>query len=232
MNMNFDEIVFNFYKKFLEISTIVGFMAGKIKPYDQEVIKNLGNYYYGDVPLNIRLLLPTELCDGFCYDCATLIANGMPEDVDYNLLYGPCKSIELNPNNHCTEPYDAEHCVLEIIDENGKKWIYDTSLGLVFKEHYYKFIHGFKPTRKRTKEEIIDFNSAQITEKITSAAIILLLPLEPIIKHYEGLYKRELSNAVRDWITDLITLYPEVKERIKESCPSYLEYLDECDSLC
>ncbi|MBR5621095.1 hypothetical protein IKW75_01260 [Candidatus Saccharibacteria bacterium] len=127
---------------------------GYILPYDEELIKKLRNIYYGGVPASI-ILLCRAITDGMCYDRALLMSRAFLNDSDdVKLVYAKMADLKFNPiyKNH-----DGDHCVVERITENGKHFIYDTSMGFVYAKWIYWLINFPRIRLVRHKDEIIEF---------------------------------------------------------------------------
>lgn len=137
-----------------------GKIQGLVKKYDEELLNNLRNIYCGGIPATI-LLLDYNLAQRHCYDRARLISLGFTDhnskvicaDVD-GLKYNP-KYIEKHENGVLGNNY-ANHCFLER-HEDGRDWVYDTSLGYAIeKTLYYKIQHP-EITHEESFTESLDY---------------------------------------------------------------------------
>lgn len=137
--MRFDAIILNACNQ-----NLVGF-------YDDEVIANLRNYYYGGISLSI-ILLSIKRCAHRCYDRALMMTFGMGDD-DYKIVCADIDGIRLNPEHvhdynklkkqglPVNEHY-GNHAFVERTLKDGRVLVYDTTAGLVYdKEVYYRLQH-------------------------------------------------------------------------------------------
>ena len=119
-----------------------GDISGLIKLYDEEFLKSIRNLYYNNIPA-VMLLLDYDFVQGHCYERAKLLkyifrdddCTVITADIDH-LKYNP-KNIEKNINGELGDNY-SEHCYVRRFEDDGRMWIYDTSLGYAVVEVLYK----------------------------------------------------------------------------------------------
>lgn len=170
---------------------------GLVFPYSEDFFNKVRNYYYGGISVPI-LLLHKNMVNGYCYDRAPLVTLGF-KDNDFNVLYGDINSLRLNPN-YMDVPGSADHCIVEV-EDNGMKWIIDTSIGLIFEEELYKKLENPIIRLKRSKQETIEFLKTQVRRELNEDEALIgsftlsLLEnnLEPIQVLYEEDLKREVN---------------------------------------
>lgn len=174
-----------------------GAEKGLVFPYSKDFFDKVRNYYYGSISVPI-LLLHKNMVNGYCYDRAPLVTLGF-KDNNYNVLYGDVDSLRLNPN-YVGIPGSADHCIVEVEDDN-MKWIFDTSIGLIFEKELYKKMENPIIRLVRTKEETIKFLETQVSSDLSEDEACLgsltleLLEnnLDPIQCIYEEDLKREVN---------------------------------------
>ncbi len=144
----------NLYKKRKRILSIWGLQKGLIAPYDDKLIKNLRNIYYGGLPGSV-ILLSKSLSNGYCYDRALLMSRAfLDEEDDVKLIYAAINSIKLNPKYICDDPLYSEHCFVERITSDERHLIYDTTSGFIYDKKIYWLIENPKITYIRDKNNI------------------------------------------------------------------------------
>ena len=130
--MSMNKLIWSIYKKKQKLLMLYGAANGLIKFYDKELMDKLRHIYYGGLPASI-LLLHEGLCNGKCYDRAPLLTLALDE-YDYKVVYANIDSIKLNPiysKLKIDNPSYAEHCFVEVTDNQGITWVFDTSSGLM-----------------------------------------------------------------------------------------------------
>ena len=118
-----------------------GDIMGLIKPYDEELFKNIRNFYYNNIPA-VMLLLDYDFAQGHCYERAKLLkyifkdddCTIITADIDH-LRYNPIY-IEKHINGELGDNY-SEHCYIRRFEKDCRMWIYDTSLGYATVEVLY-----------------------------------------------------------------------------------------------
>jgi len=148
----FDLLKWKLYLKKRELLYDFGFKHGLIVPYSQKFIQNLREVYYGGVPASV-ILLSINLCNGRCYDRALLATFGFGDD-DFQLVDADINSIALNPDY---ASHSGNHCFAERTTKDGRTWVYDTSVGLVFDKRLYYLIENPRITKINSKEDTISF---------------------------------------------------------------------------
>lgn len=205
MASKIDNLKWELYKKKKRFLTMWGIKNGFIFSYNELLIKNLRNYYYGSVPGSV-LLLCESLCQGYCYDRSVLITLGFGDD-DFNIIKMGIDGIKLNPEyidkntKYPSKDYDS-HSVAERILDDGSRWIYDTSLGLVFAKWLYFLIENPDIRKINDKQATLEFSEYQDVKNANierdKYALHLILPLiESILNNTDGMYnelaKREIE---------------------------------------
>ena len=135
--------------------TYWGLKHGYVKPYNNKLIEKLRTIYYGGLPASI-LLLSNGMSNGYCYDRALLMARAFIDtDADVKLICASINSLKLNPEYDCNKnPLYADHCFVEIIDEDGKQYICDTTSGFIYDKRFYWIIEHPEIRKVIEKEEI------------------------------------------------------------------------------
>lgn len=190
-----------------------GVKHGLIHSYDNQLIENLRHIYYGGLPASI-LLLHGRLSNGHCYDRGTLITLGFGDD-DFQVVDADIDSLKLNPkyideyrHNKCSEHY-SNHCFAERTMADGKVWVYDTSVGLVFEKSLYYKMQNPKITKINNRLTTLkflyyDFQQNSDIERDKYALPLILpnieacmLPTQPFyleqLKHEIEILKREIG---------------------------------------
>lgn len=189
------------YAEFLEKRKAMisfGLKQGFIKAYDDELIERLRGVSYGGIPASI-IILCEELCDGNCYDRASLITLGFGDD-DFCLVRADINGLKLNPKNNKKEQHN--HCFVERKEKDGKTWVYDTSLGVAFEKSLYYQIEEPVVTKISTKNEVMDYLNDEFLKdeksvsKNLASAVVLIPTLEKFAKNAKGLYKKQLKDEV------------------------------------
>jgi len=122
---------------------IKGFMTGKIFPYPDWLFDRLRPYNVAGFPASLMLCI-NELCNGKCYDRAMLMQLAFD---DCQVLYADIDTLKVNFGEEF-----AEHAIVQYM-ANGKQYIVDTSIGLVYDKDYYFRIEQPKINRTFSKEE-------------------------------------------------------------------------------
>lgn len=192
-------------------------MNGLITPYDDELIQNLRNIYYGSIPASI-ILLSNSLCNGFCYDRALLLSRVfLDSDDDVNLIYADVDSIKLNPLYKNEKNY--EHCIVERITKDNLHLIYDISTGLVYDKYIYWLLERPKVGKINNKQSIKDFVELENYSDINDdkyGAIHILPMIDKICGRHDELYSTEEYNLLekeKKHYKEFIK-YDELKRRI------------------
>lgn len=122
----------------LELLYYIGVRCGWINCYEIPLIERLRGINYGGLPASV-ILLVRRMCDGNCYDRATLISLGMDK---FEIVWGTTQDLSLRYGEE-----QADHCWVE---RDG--WIYDTSWGLRFRKWIYYLMEA--PKVRRRKDEV------------------------------------------------------------------------------
>ena len=218
-----DQLKWKKYKKKKDLVFIYGLATGKIKPYDNETLERLRKVYYGGVSASV-IILCDKLCEHRCYDRGLLITFGFGDD-DFQLVDADIDGITLNPKyidqyNHGKEDeHYGNHCFAERKTRDGKTWVYDTTLGLVFEKSLYYFLENPKITKINSKQETLDFieykeiANADISKD--KYAVHLILPnIEKIANNSNDFYKDDLLREIELYKQDID--YKSVCNEIKE----------------
>ena len=142
-----------------------GINNGLVKLYteDQEIMDRFRNTYYGGVPLSI-LLLCLSWTRGECYDKALILASAFHNCKDVCMVDADTQGISLNPANleyfrkhlgYLPEHY-GNHCFVEVRDQNGITWVYDTTKGYVIEKNLYYKIEKPIITKINDKNAILN----------------------------------------------------------------------------
>lgn len=200
----------------------LGMEVGKIQYYSDELIEKLRKVYYHGIPLSV-IFLNTSFCDGKCFDCAYLLSKAFNDD-ECNLLFGYDKSIYLK-NVSEGENIDlegSEHCVLEVKDEDGVYWIYDTSIGLMIEKNFYKRMYSFK--EKQETEILAKVKDSDITYELNpNIAPSLVNKFAKLILLNDDEYNEKLRNEFRIFLLNLIEINPNIKDKLEETCLSLID---------
>ena len=156
--MNIQEKKWELHKLKERELLIYGLKSGKITTYDEELIEKLRTIYYGGIPASI-ILLSNGMSNGHCYDRALLMARAfLDTDDDVKLIYADVDSLKLNPKyQDRNDSMYADHCFVERVTPEGKKLIYDTSMGFIYDKKLYWTIEHPKVRKINDKESIIKF---------------------------------------------------------------------------
>ena len=205
MATRIDELKWNLYKKKKRILIIWGLKNGFVFPYNDKLIENLRNVYYGGIPGSV-LLLCDSLCQGHCYDRSVLITLGFGDD-DFNIIKAGIDGIKLNPKyidkykKYPDSAYDS-HSIAERIFSDGSRWIYDTSMGFVLEKRLYWIIERPNVRKINDKQATLHYKEYQDIKNADIERDKYVLPLvlpmiEKIIDNTTGLYddviKREIE---------------------------------------
>lgn len=204
MATKIDELKWKLYKLKKRTLIIWGLDNGFVYPYDEKLIENLRNVYYGGIPASI-LLLCQSLSNGFCYDRSVLVTLGFGED-DFNVINGGIDGIKLNPKyidrnlGYPSEYYD-NHSFAERIFSDGSSWIYDTSVGLVFDKRLYYLIQKPRIRKINNKQATLEFKEYQDIKNANIERDKYVLPLvlpmiENIINSTKCLYEEYLRKEI------------------------------------
>lgn len=192
-----DEIIRweEFNNRYYEL-LLSGAEKGLVLPYTDDFFDKIRNYYYGGLSIPV-LLLHKNMVNGYCYDRAPLVTLGF-KDNNYNVLYGDIDSIRLNPNYIGSDDDYADHCIVEVEDD-GIKWIIDTSIGLIFEKELYKKLENPRIRLIRNKEETKKFVDSQVSTTLEDDAFYASISLDclkenliPIQDMYMDDLKREV----------------------------------------
>ena len=160
-----DIFKWNIHQKKEKFLMIKAAYKGYIKLYDEELLNRLRNIYYGGLPASI-LLLHRGICNGKCYDRATLLAYALNND--YDVVYANINNIKLNPlyvDDYKKDSTTAEHCYVIEKDNNGLDWVYDTSSGFIIEKNLYYKIEKPKERMRNSKEKTIDFKRTRYRKR-------------------------------------------------------------------
>ena len=190
-----------------------------VKPLDKEIFTNSRDLFYNNIPA-ILLLLDYNLVQRHCYSRAKLISY-MLHDKDAEVVVAKIDGLKYNPmclekrvNGEVDDKY-SEHCYVRR-KEDGRVWIYDTSLGLKIAESVYNDIQN--PEIVSISKSLTDLNEIGISrytlvdldEKapyIKGAIAALKDTLKPVRKDYEDLILDELETINK-------SLSKESKEKV------------------
>lgn len=199
-----DKLKWELYKKKKRMLMLWGIKNGFIFSYNERLIENLRNVYYGGIPGSV-LLLCDSLCQGHCYDRSVLVTLGF-EDDDFNIIKAGIDGIKLNPKyidqykEYPNIAYDS-HSIAERILSDGSRWIYDTSVGLVFEKRLYWLIQRLDVRKINDKQATLDYIEYQDIKNADIDSDKYVLPLvlpmiERIIDNTIGLYDEVIKREI------------------------------------
>lgn len=203
-----------------------GLKNGYIRPYDDKLIKKLRTVYSGGIPASI-ILLSINMSKGKCYDRAFLMSKAfLDEEDDVKLIYADVDGIKLNPLYIDDEdPNYADHCFVERTTKDGKKLIYDTSIGYVYDKRIYWMIENPKIRKINDKNSILEFAKSEEKENIErdkySAPLIIPL-IEMLYNESSEIYaqkniellQREIEHYKK--LIDYDSICKEIDEGVKK----------------
>lgn len=116
-----------------------------IFPYPDALFDRLRPYNVGGIPASIMLHI-IELCNGFCYDRSLLMQLALE---NCQVVHADVESLRLLEGEEL-----AEHSFIETTDfGQGKTWVIDTSVGLIYDKDFYYEIEKPKINKVFTKEQ-------------------------------------------------------------------------------
>lgn len=112
----------------------------KIKLYDESIYENIKYLYYNYIPA-IVLLLENSFVIGECYKRSKLLAYALNNE-NSEIIKAKIDGLKYNPKY--AEKYEnddyAIHYYVRTTEEDGKTWVYDTSMGLKIDESLYNMM--------------------------------------------------------------------------------------------
>ncbi len=136
------------YDKIHREMLIKGFEERKIMPYPNAVFDYLRPYSVGGLPASIKLFT-IDLCNGYCYDSALLM----------QLAFKNCQVVHADIESLrqiYSDENEWEHAFVEVTEEDGKEYVIDTSIGLIYDKDCYYEIEKPKINRAFSKSECMD----------------------------------------------------------------------------
>ena len=157
MNKVLEKIRWKLYTTKANYRTQQAAIAGKIRPYSDDYLDKMSNYYYHGIPGSI-ILMSYDISNGRCMELGPFQTLGIEED--FTIIYAYINSIKYNPSNikkgkeKGIEP--GKHCFIEVTTNDNQKVIYDPTRGLIYdKEIYYEIerpqIFGTLPKKEILK---------------------------------------------------------------------------------
>ncbi len=205
--------------KKIQDKLVWGMKHKKVFTYPTALIDTLRPYHVGGLPVSI-LVLVNEMCNGFCYDRATLMSLAFD---DAKIIHGNIDSLRITSGG---EEY-AEHAVVETKAFGGNKsWIVDTSIGLIYDKDFYFKLENVSINREFTKEQIM--NSYDVKSILAGDfekdkwALALYLPMvESAVEHsnhlgsvmYRDFVKKEFEKLKQ--AIDYESMQAEIDEDIR-----------------
>lgn len=117
--------------------------------YPDILFDRLRPYHVGGLPASIMLFI-TEMCNGKCYDRSLLMQLAFK---DCEIVHADIETLRVTAEEGC-----AEHSFVVARDfGEGKEWVVDTSMGLIYDKNYYYKFEKPKINRIISKEECMDF---------------------------------------------------------------------------
>ncbi|MEI6054173.1 MAG: hypothetical protein WCQ49_02265 [Candidatus Saccharibacteria bacterium] len=123
----------------------LGLYTRSIKYYEQPLIERLRLLYYGGVPYSIILMIQ-RLCNGICYDRASMLSLGLEE---FNLVWGSIMGVRYNKSTIENGYQDSEHSDHCWVESGG--WVYDTSHCIKYRKWLYYLIE--RPIIRRRRDQ-------------------------------------------------------------------------------
>lgn len=148
MSKYVEDIARKFNEEYLD-ATITGLKNGSIRLYNNDEITNLRNTI-NVIPASITLLC-FELCKGKCNEMAFLLSRSfLDSDDDIRLCNADINALRFNPQyikDHDKDSLAYDHCFVIRTTKDGKKYVYDTSVGFVYDYDLYMKIE--EPTYRK-----------------------------------------------------------------------------------
>ena len=198
------------YKKRKSELFLLGIQRGLIKYYEDELLDEVRNIYYGGLPITV-MLLHSGMANGNCYNLGRLVTLGFGCD-DFRVVYADIDELKLNPmfiskyNNGELDSSYSVHCFAERKTKDGKTWVYDTSSGFVIeKTLYYRMqnpkirdVKDRRDTVMSLKNELLNCNIEKDKKSLPFILPCLEANLKPIQFFYLDQLKSELSRFKQD----------------------------------
>lgn len=112
----------------------------RIKLYDESIYENIKYIYYNYIPA-VVLLLENSFVIGECYKRSKLLAYALNNE-NSEIIKAKIDGLKYNPKY--AEKYEnddyAIHYYVRTTEEDGKTWVYDTSMGLKIDESLYNMM--------------------------------------------------------------------------------------------
>lgn len=112
----------------------------RIKLYDESIYENIKYLYYNYIPA-VVLLLENSFVIGECYKRSKLLAYALNNE-NSEIIKAKIDGLKYNPKY--AEKYEnddyAIHYYVRTTEEDGKTWVYDTSMGLKIDESLYNMM--------------------------------------------------------------------------------------------
>ena len=111
----------------------------KIKLYDESIYENIKFIYYNYIPA-IVLLLENNFVQGECYKRSKLLAYALNNE-NSEIIKAKIDGLKYNPKY--AEKYENDDYAIHYYvrtTEDGKTWVYDTSMGLKIDESLYNMM--------------------------------------------------------------------------------------------
>lgn len=124
-----------------------GVKKGLIIPYPDSLFDRLRPYHLAGFPASIALFV-NELCNGLCYDRSMLMQLAFK---DARVVHADIETLRITAGDE-----HAEHSFVETTDfGDGKTWVVDTSMGMIFEKNYYYKMEKPKINKVYTKDECL-----------------------------------------------------------------------------
>ena len=185
-----------------------GFRDGLVLPYPLYFIEHLRSFYYENIPVSI-IILCQELCNGNCYDTATLLAATI-ENEDYWIVEADIDGVKYNPKvideinkkrkqGKAIDEHYANHCFLEV-KANDMVWVIDTSIGLIIEKGLYYSLQNPVITKIINKENTTSCTKYKHVERdliSTDIALFTIQFFEEMVKYNNKVYEDLLLEEIR-----------------------------------
>ena len=123
----------------------IGWNAGLIQPFPDEVMKRLENCYYYGTPMNVFLASGADLSQEKCYDRSYGITMAFDK---FNLIRGDLMNYAKTSPRQEHDP-NFGHGWME-----SDGWVYDTTFNIRVKKWFYKIWLGAKESARYSQEEL------------------------------------------------------------------------------
>ena len=153
------------------------------------LMDKMRGYYYCNIPSSIYLL-SRRMTAGYCYECALLMAKmflDSPKEVA--LKFGSTSYYKLRPSRRelAEDPLSADHCWVELANQDGQIWVIDTTFGMAMPRWFYYLLErpkvrltlGRGAIQQAVEEnEKVGISSAEFQEEYILLSLLNLAKIE------------------------------------------------------